>query len=241
MPYSLRVTVVEALHNPLVETKIMLEFLPKNLLGNMSLVPTNKLFKSPLGLFFECCGITRAVPIIINKTKVYQDFHIYAILEFDLLIGYPIEKLFQEKPFDGSLDEKLGKTTSATPIVCPKSPMAKHFPNLDLFEEVKFIFPFISPRIPSKIERSSPSLEPKSCPSDQPNVVLNSDREPTLILHDRFYAMDMPKAPTLETQEKDFTVKHESLSFETPHFSCSLLESLLCLLPSAPTRITTTS
>jgi hypothetical protein len=36
--------------------------------------------------------------------------------------------------------------------------------------------------------------------------------------------MDMPKAPTLETQENDFTIKHESFSFETPHFSCSLLE-----------------
>jgi hypothetical protein len=36
--------------------------------------------------------------------------------------------------------------------------------------------------------------------------------------------MDMPKAPTLETEENDSTIKHESFSFETPHFSCSLLE-----------------
>ena len=47
MPYSLRGIVVNTLHNPTVETNIMSEFLAKNLLGNMPLVPTNKLFKSP--------------------------------------------------------------------------------------------------------------------------------------------------------------------------------------------------
>ena len=38
--------------------------------------------------------------------------------------------------------------------------------------------------------------------------------------------MDMLKAPTLETTEKDSTIEHESFSFETPHVSRSLLESL---------------
>jgi hypothetical protein len=33
------------------------------------------------------------VPIIINKTEVCLDFHIYAILEFDILIGRPLENL----------------------------------------------------------------------------------------------------------------------------------------------------
>ena len=86
----------------------MSEFLAKNLLDNMPLVLTNKLFKSPLGLFFECCGITRAVPVIIDKIVVFLDFHMYAILEFDILIGYPLENLIQEKPSHGSLDEKFG-------------------------------------------------------------------------------------------------------------------------------------
>jgi hypothetical protein len=72
----------------------MSEFLAKNLLGNMLLVPTNKLFKSPSGLIFECSGIVRVMLIEINRTKVHLDFHIFAILEFDLLIGYPLDKLF---------------------------------------------------------------------------------------------------------------------------------------------------
>ena len=90
----------------------------------MPLIPINKLFKSPLRLFFECCGIARDVPIIINKIEVSIDFHIYAILEFDILIGYPLENLIQEKPSHGGLDEKLGTIASTTPTPCPESPKA---------------------------------------------------------------------------------------------------------------------
>jgi len=92
IPCSLRGTVVEALHNPTVETNIMSKFLAETLRGKMPLVSTNKLFKSPSGLIFECCGIARDVPIKIDKIEVSIDFHIYAILEFDILIGYPFEK-----------------------------------------------------------------------------------------------------------------------------------------------------
>ena len=80
IPCSLRGTNIESLHNHIVRTSIMSEFLVKNLLGNMLLVLTNKLFKSPLGLFFECLGITRAMLVIIDKIEVFIDFHIYAIL-----------------------------------------------------------------------------------------------------------------------------------------------------------------
>ena len=38
--------------------------------------------------------------------------------------------------------------------------------------------------------------------------------------------MDIPVASTLETKEMNSIDEHESLSFETPHVSCSLLESL---------------
>jgi hypothetical protein len=88
IPCSLRGTNLEALHNPTLGTSIMSEFLVKDLLGNMSLVLTNKLFKSPLGLFFECCGIARAMPIKIDEIEVFIDFQMYAILKFDLLIGH---------------------------------------------------------------------------------------------------------------------------------------------------------
>ena len=227
MPYSLRGTIVEAQHNPTVETNIMLEFLAEALLGKMPLVSTNKLFKSPLGLFFECCGINRAVPIIIDTIEVFIDFHIFAILEFDLLIGYRLDKLFEEKPSHGSLDEKFGKTTSAIPIFYPEIPMAKHHPNHDPFEEVKFISPFISHRFPCETGRPlSPSFGPKPCPSGHQNVILDSGRESTKILHnENSCAMDILETPTLESKRRDSINEHESFTFETPRVSCSLSKS----------------
>jgi hypothetical protein len=182
MPCLLRGTSVEALHNPTVGTSIMSEFLVKNLLGNMLLIPANKLFKSPSGLFFECCGIIRAVTVRIDKNEIHIDFHVFAILEFELLIGHPLDKLIQEKPSHGGLDEKLGIIASTTPISCPKRPKVEQQPNHNPFEEVKFISLFVSPKLAYETERSSsPSLEPKPCPSSKPNVVLN-DRDSMLIV-----------------------------------------------------------
>jgi hypothetical protein len=181
MSCLLKGTSIEALHNLKVETNIMSQFLAKTLLGNMSLVSTNKLFKSLSGLIFECCGIARAMPTEINKTEVCLDFHIFAILDFDLLIGYPLEKLFKGKSSHGSLAEKLG-----TPIPCPKNPRAKQQPNHNTFKEVKFVCPFVSPKLACEAEHiPSPSLEPKSCPFGHPNVVLDSDRDSNR-LHQRW-------------------------------------------------------
>jgi hypothetical protein len=217
---SLRGTIVEALHNPTVETNIMSEFLAEALFGKMPLVSTNKLFKSPLGLFFKCCGIARGVPVIIDKIKVFIYFHFYAILEFDILIGYPLENLIQEKPFHGGLDEKMGTAASATPIPCPASPMVEHLPNHDLFEEAKFISPFISPRLSSEIEHpSSPSLEPKPCLSGHPNIILNDGQDSTLIMHDGYFenAMDT----TLSTTSNYENPNHLSnLCFKTFQEDC---------------------
>ena len=71
--------------------------------------------------------------------------------------------------------------------------MAKHYPNDDSFEEVKFVTPFISP---------SPSLKNKPCPSSHQNIVLDGGRDSTLILNNIFLesknicAMDILFSPT---------------------------------------------
>jgi hypothetical protein len=77
MPCSLRGTNKEALLNPTVGTSIMLEFLVKNLLCNMPLILTNKLFKSPTGLIFKCSGMVKAVLIEIDEIEVHLDFHVF--------------------------------------------------------------------------------------------------------------------------------------------------------------------
>ena len=83
--------IVEALHDPAAEVCIIPECLLNTLVGNKPLTLTNKYFKSPSGLYFECRGIARDVPIIIDKIEVRLDFHIYDILDFDIFLGYPLE------------------------------------------------------------------------------------------------------------------------------------------------------
>jgi hypothetical protein len=189
----------------------------------MPLVLTNKLFKSPLGLFFKCCGIARAMPVIINKVEDFIDFHMYAILEFDILVGYPLENHIQEKPSQGGLDEKFGKTASGIPIFHPEILLAKHNPNHNSVEEVKFISPFISHHYEAKRPSSpSPKLEP--CPSSQHDITLEKEN---------LWAMDKLETSTLELKMNDSTNEHESPSFEFPRVSCSLLASLELITLSA--------
>ena len=89
----------------------MSEFLKDTFIGSMPLDSADRLFRSPSGLFFECRGIARAVPVKIDKIEVCLNIHIYPIIDFDLLIGYPLEN-FHHSPL-GSLHEKLGEKTSA--------------------------------------------------------------------------------------------------------------------------------
>ena len=114
----------------------------------------------------------------------------------------------------------------------------KQHPNHDQFEEVKFTFPFIAH--PCDIEHLSLlSLEPKLRPSGHQNVVLDSGRDSTLILHnislkkENHCAMVNLEAPTLELKKNNSTNKHEGFSFETSRISCSLLESLELITLSA--------
>jgi hypothetical protein len=112
-----------------MEANIMPWHLAYTLLGSVPLKSSNKLFKScPLGHILEDRGIASAVLITIDKIEVILDFDIFDILNFDLLIGYPLENL-HHSPL-GRLYEKLVKTTSTTP--CLENPLAKPFPKKNL-------------------------------------------------------------------------------------------------------------
>jgi len=85
----------------------------------------------------------------IDKIEFKLDFHIYPILDFELLIGYPLERILQEKSLQGSLNHDFGKTAFATPISCPEIPMVEHHLDHNPLEEMMFASPFISPNIAS--------------------------------------------------------------------------------------------
>jgi hypothetical protein len=40
-----------------------------------------------LGYILECRGVARAVPLIIDEIKASLDFHIFNVLDLDLLLG----------------------------------------------------------------------------------------------------------------------------------------------------------
>ena len=81
------------------------------------------------------------MPITIDKIEVRLDFHIYDILDFDLFLGLPLEKLLASH---GSLDEKLRKVASATATPCLENLLAKPLPEHNPLEEIMHTSPFIS-------------------------------------------------------------------------------------------------
>ena len=234
-------------------------------MGNKPLTPTNKYFKSLSGQYFECRGIARDVPIIIDKIEVRLDFHIYDIVDFDLLLGLPQEKLLASH---GSLDEKLRETGSTTATPCLENLLAKPLPEHNPLEEIMHTSPFISsePVLLGVLESSeefdsedslhfcederssSPLTEFEPLPAGLEYVVLDLYRVTTMRFHDKSlemeksWAMELCGAPTLESNEKDSTNEHESFTLEMPQKPCSFnnTQSQACLVPRAHTRSTTT-
>ena len=52
----MRGNTVDALYDPAAEFWIVSEYLMDTLVGNKPLSPTDKYFRSPSGLYFECLG-----------------------------------------------------------------------------------------------------------------------------------------------------------------------------------------
>ena len=120
------------------------------------LIPSDTLLKScPSGHILECRGVENVVLLIIDKIEVNLDFHIFDILDFDLLLGSPLEKLLTSQE---SLDKKLRKTSSATSTFCLENYMAKHFTEPNLLKEMMHESPFIpSKSILSEVAKSAAS------------------------------------------------------------------------------------
>ena len=138
------------------------------LLGSVALKPSGKLFEScPQGQILECRGVASVVLVIIDKIEVSLDFHIFDILDFDLLIGYPLEN-FHHSPL-GSFHEKLREMASALP--CSENSLAKPCPKQNLLEEMHE-------------KTSSSSIEFEPLLSSPHFVAPDHDRDTTMIFHD---------------------------------------------------------
>jgi hypothetical protein len=101
------------------------------------LVPTKKTLRNASGPILEGVGIIHDVLLRHDDFEVALDFHV-----FDVLLGHPFKKLFQEAPILGTLDVKLGRETFSIPLYQTKNSPTEFLPQSDLIEEVIAISPF---------------------------------------------------------------------------------------------------
>ena len=108
-----------------------------DLLKHMPLTPTTKLLKGLSGHIVPSLGILYVLPIQVKGTKVHLSFYIFDIMEFNLLIGQPIERLIQEGQTE-KLNIRLGKNFKLSiPITHSLNAETEPIHEEDPVEEVK--------------------------------------------------------------------------------------------------------
>ena len=53
-------------------------------------------------LFLKSCGILHQISIRVSNVEMILDFYIFDTPDFDILIGQPLESLFEEPPTTGA-------------------------------------------------------------------------------------------------------------------------------------------
>ena len=98
----------DALYNLVVGVNITSASFAHDLLKHIPLTPTIKLLKGLSRHILSSLGILYVLPIKVKYIMVHLSFDICDIMEFDLLIGQPIERLILEGQ-RGSLKINLRK------------------------------------------------------------------------------------------------------------------------------------
>ena len=119
-------------------------FALSNLSDNPFLPTSRSLWIGPRSTI-EGIKILHDVPIWYDKTEIALDFHIFEVQDFDVLIGHPVEKLFQNISSLGTLDVTLGGRAFSSPILRSKDSLAESMPQEELVDEVQAIFPAETP------------------------------------------------------------------------------------------------
>ena len=81
------------------------------------------------------------VPVWHMKTEIALDFHVFEVQDFDVLIGQPVEVLFQIISSSGTLGVTLGGRAFSLPIFRSKDSLAEPMPQEEQADEVQTIFP----------------------------------------------------------------------------------------------------
>jgi hypothetical protein len=87
-------------------------------------------------------GVAYVVPLLVDKIKVNLDFHVFDVLDLDLLLGSHIEKLLDASR--GSLDKKLREVVFASTPLFLESSMVMPLPKQYPFKEMMYVSAFTS-------------------------------------------------------------------------------------------------
>ena len=147
-------------------------------------------------------------PYLGTRNHGHLSLYIFDIIEFDQLIGQPIERLIQEGQ-TGKLNIRLGKNFKLSiPITHSLNTETKPIPEEDLMEEVKAasLDDLIEPNLKDDaqffieeedenpidpeplnelLEPPKPSIELKPLPSGLIYVFLNNDQDSPMIISDK--------------------------------------------------------
>ena len=109
-------------------------------LSDNPLLPTSRSLWSGPRSTMEGIRILHDVPIWYDKTDLALDFHIFEVQDFDILIGHPVEKMFQNISPLGTFDVNLAGKAISLPILRSKDSVAKPTPQDETVDEVEAVF-----------------------------------------------------------------------------------------------------
>jgi len=140
------------LYNPTIGVNLMSKSFTLTCLTKEPRAPIIKSFRTSPHSSLKGLGILHNITLHHGNVEMALDFHVFDITDFDILIGYSLEKLFIDPPKIGDLDVKLGGHFTI-PITRAKNSVAKSLPHLDLPKEVMSVLPFHSPE--SSLEKDA--------------------------------------------------------------------------------------
>ena len=155
------------------------------------------------------------VPVWYDKTELALDFHIFEVQDFDILIGHPVEKTFQNISPLGTLDVTLGGKDISLPILQSKDSMTEPTMQEETIDEVEAILPVETPKsslengaelfteeeddqdetieLPTHEQPPRQPIELKPLPSGLRYAFLNDNSETPIIISDKLSDEEIAK------------------------------------------------
>ena len=128
LPYFIQGTAISVLYSPMVGANIMSASFALSYLSENPLLPTLRSLWTGTHSTIEGIGILHNVPVWYEKVEIALDFHVFEVQDFDILIGHPVEKLFQNISPLGTLDVTLRGRALSLPILRSKDSLAESIP-----------------------------------------------------------------------------------------------------------------